>query len=268
MTLPQLDLGWAPQPHYFRNLKRSHPTEFLVIRELFERAHTSPSKKMHGGWELGPGDAVYGTEELGKILHLTRKEVRKTGQLLASWGLVVIRQRNGVGSVATILFLKEFYDDMFLPNVGEVDSLGQLGATNKEVLSSSSLSTSALKPDSTGKPPTGKGATKLNELVKNIVGHLNSAVGKNFRPENRTTIKSIVALTRAGYDVKTICSVIDLKTKQWKADPKMSSYLQPATLLRPSNFENYVDELQSKPASGIDNAAENAAWLGESKSTW
>ena len=54
-----------------------------------------------------------------------------------------------------------------------------------------------------------------------------------------------------GYTVDDFKTVIDKKVKAWKDDPKMSAYLRPETLFRPSHFESYLNEIETGRASPV-----------------
>ena len=45
-----------------------------------------------------------------------------------------------------------------------------------------------------------------------------------------------------GFSLEDFKYVIDIKSAQWKDDPKMDKFLRPSTLFRPSNFESYLQE--------------------------
>lgn len=76
-----------------------------------------------------------------------------------------------------------------------------------------------------------------------IVTYLNQKSGKNFSPKTASTQKHIKARFAEGRTLQNFMSVIDIKVKQWKADPKMSPFLRPETLFG-TKFEGYLQEAQ------------------------
>lgn len=75
-----------------------------------------------------------------------------------------------------------------------------------------------------------------------ILDFLNQITGSKFRPI-KSNLTKISALFKAGFTKEEITEVIQLKTIQWKNNPKMSGYLCPGTLFRESNFEKYINEV-------------------------
>lgn len=69
-----------------------------------------------------------------------------------------------------------------------------------------------------------------------------------FRPI-KSNLTKITALLKAGFSEMDILEVIQLKTIQWKNNPKMAGYLCPTTLFRESNFEKYHNEVNQVKAN-------------------
>jgi uncharacterized phage protein (TIGR02220 family) len=78
---------------------------------------------------------------------------------------------------------------------------------------------------------------------KEVVSYLNEKTGKTFKPSSQKTRTFIQARFREGFTLDDFKKVIDLKTSEWKSDPKMAEYLRPETLFG-TKFESY---LNSKP---------------------
>lgn len=76
-----------------------------------------------------------------------------------------------------------------------------------------------------------------------ILNALNEITGSKFRPI-KSNLTKITALLKADFSEMDILEVIQLKTIQWKNNPKMAGYLCPTTLFRESNFEKYYNEVQ------------------------
>ena len=82
--------------------------------------------------------------------------------------------------------------------------------------------------------------TETPELL--VLRRLNEITGSRFRPI-KANLTKISALFKAGFKEEEIVEVIQLKTIQWKNNPKMAQYLCPGTLFRESNFEKYINEV-------------------------
>lgn len=85
--------------------------------------------------------------------------------------------------------------------------------------------------------------TQIHTEETEILEFLNQVTGSRFRPI-KTNLTKIAALLKAGFQKQDFAEVIQLKTIQWKNNPKMAGYLCPGTLFRESNFEKYYNEVQ------------------------
>lgn len=81
-----------------------------------------------------------------------------------------------------------------------------------------------------------------------ILDKLNEITGSKFRPI-KSNLTKITALLKAEFSEMDILEVIQLKTIQWKNNPKMAGYLCPTTLFRESNFEKYHNEVNQVKAN-------------------
>ena len=90
-------------------------------------------------------------------------------------------------------------------------------------------------------------------LIKKIIKYLNEKTGKNFRPDNKQTIRMLNARLREGYSVNDIQSVIDIKTRKWH-ETEWAMYLRPKTLFG-NKFESYVNEIDIEGAESRSSGA-------------
>lgn len=91
-----------------------------------------------------------------------------------------------------------------------------------------------------------------NKDLVEIVNYLNDSTGKNFRPNSKATKKHISARLNEGYKLESFKKVIDIKTKEWLQDPKMSQYLRPETLFG-NKFEGYLNQDANTSDDPYDN---------------
>ena len=99
-------------------------------------------------------------------------------------------------------------------------------------------------------PDRGSENTKDSNTINNtnnkynyqeVIDYLNEKTGKSYKAV-KTNNQHINARYEEGYTLEDFKAVIDLKTSQWKGNPKMEPYLRPSTLFCAKNFENYVNE--------------------------
>jgi uncharacterized phage protein (TIGR02220 family) len=83
-------------------------------------------------------------------------------------------------------------------------------------------------------------ATKDEQLVANIITHLNETSGKHFSPTSKETIKVIEARLKDGYTLDDFKKVIDTKCTKW-INTEFEDYLRPITLFG-NKFNSYLNE--------------------------
>lgn len=78
-----------------------------------------------------------------------------------------------------------------------------------------------------------------------ILKFFNEITGRKFRLTNKSYLKAISARFKDGFTEEEMLQVIQVKTIEWKNNPVMSVHLNPETIFRPSNFEKYVNQVES-----------------------
>ena len=101
-----------------------------------------------------------------------------------------------------------------------------------------------------------KKKARKSEIRKRIIDYLNQKTGSRFRATSKMAIRNIDARLGEGYSENDFYEVIDRKTSEWLADPKMSQYLTPDTLFG-TKFEKYLNQKvmiakNEKPKSQLD----------------
>lgn len=99
-----------------------------------------------------------------------------------------------------------------------------------------------IAPAGVSKSTKKKAVQETADQVREIIAHLNTATGSEFRANTKATVQAINARLEEGYTIADFKEVIDVKAAQWKGDDKMQGYLRPETLFRPSHFEAYLQE--------------------------
>lgn len=82
---------------------------------------------------------------------------------------------------------------------------------------------------------------------REIIEHLNSKAGTNFRVNSKDTRKHIKARFDEGFTVEDFKTVIDHKVTEWGNNPDMAQYLRPSTLFG-TKFESYLNQKVVKPS--------------------
>jgi len=82
----------------------------------------------------------------------------------------------------------------------------------------------------------------LRNQAQAVLAFLNEKTGRAYR-ETDVNLKLIEARLRSGATVQDCKSVIARKWREWGTDPKMTSYVRPATLFNALKFEQYRGEM-------------------------
>jgi uncharacterized phage protein (TIGR02220 family) len=87
-----------------------------------------------------------------------------------------------------------------------------------------------------------------------VIDYLNAKAGKQYR-HSKTSRSLISPRLAEGFSIEDCYKVIDTKVAEWAGDPRMSKYLRPETLFRPSHFEAYLNQ-EPEPRKGQVDFAE------------
>jgi uncharacterized phage protein (TIGR02220 family) len=95
-------------------------------------------------------------------------------------------------------------------------------------------------------------ADPVRAFAEAAVTALNRETGHTYRADSEAVLKSARQLVAKRFTPADAIAVVEAKVAAWRHDPKMAEYLRPTTLLRPSNFAAYVDDLRAgnKPRVG------------------
>lgn len=75
---------------------------------------------------------------------------------------------------------------------------------------------------------------------------INRAAGTRYHPDSKSVRDPCRKLAKNKHTADDVRRVVALK-RPWLDDAKMREHFRPSTLLRPSNFEKYLDELDAAP---------------------
>ena len=97
------------------------------------------------------------------------------------------------------------------------------------------------------------------EATGRFVARLNAATGASYRADSRATRRLVAARLREGHTADELERVVDNMSARWLGDARMGQFLRPSTLLRPSNFEGY---LNAAPPGGARAAPDFSEFAG------
>ena len=115
--------------------------------------------------------------------------------------------------------------------------------------------------EKTEEQPKSAKYVQADSLITDIIIYLNERTGKSFKTTSRKTRTIIRARMNEGFGWHEFCLVIQKKAHQWLDDPKMNTYLRPATLFAEKHFESYLneksgDEMQDSAFKELDKIIE------------
>lgn len=87
---------------------------------------------------------------------------------------------------------------------------------------------------------------RAHELAEACCDALNAATGSRYRPDSDATRKLALSLAKDRRTVAEMQAVVADRVSAWLGDPKMASYLRPATILAPGNFARYLDDIAGR----------------------
>jgi len=88
---------------------------------------------------------------------------------------------------------------------------------------------------------TQKETSKYVETVKEVLSHLNTLSGKQYRWQSKDNQLLITARLKEGYTKEMLLKVIENQCERWLGDEIMEPYLRPTTLFRRSKIEGYYN---------------------------
>ena len=85
----------------------------------------------------------------------------------------------------------------------------------------------------------------INNLISAVIKFLNETCDKKYKTKTEGTRKLIKGRLKEGYTLDDFKKVIRVKYAEWN-NTEREIYLRPKTLFSPSNFENYVNQPETK----------------------
>lgn len=179
------------------------------------------------GKDIPAGSFVSSVSKLSEETGLTQREVRTAVDHLRSTGELTIKSYNKY-SVFTVNNYCQYQD---------IDKQSDKQLPSKRH-SNDKLTTTIEEKKEDKKE-------NINNIVEEIIAHLNAATGAKYRPQTDSTKRAIRARLSEGYTINDFIAVIDKKVAEWKGSD-MEKYLRPQTLFG-TKFESYLNQpIQNK----------------------
>lgn len=83
------------------------------------------------------------------------------------------------------------------------------------------------------------------DFAREVINYLNLALKTKYRENSKESLNKIGALVEEGFTLEDFKTVINKKKKDWSGTP-YEKYLRPSTLFRKSNFEEYLNQVETK----------------------
>lgn len=147
-------------------------------------------------------------------------------------------QCNGSASALQIGEQESF--SRLLPTRAESESYLESESESEEEVTNVTLSSLPLDGAKSPKP-------NLVKMASDVIDWMNWKLDRAWKtktPKGDPTVicRLVQSRLKAGYTADDCRLVIGHRISKWVDDPKMSQYLTPGTIFRPSNFENYLGE--------------------------
>jgi hypothetical protein len=98
------------------------------------------------------------------------------------------------------------------------------------------------RPKAARSKPSPELAGRASGLAFALVSELNAALGTRHDQNAQYILDAARKLIRAGHTADEARLVVRAMVELWRDDPENSRWLQPSTLMRPSNFPRYLAE--------------------------
>jgi len=184
--------------------------------------------------EIPRGACGWSENELAERWQWSRGKVRRfLGELETVQQIV--QQKNNVTSCIHVVNYERYQTDGTANGTAD----GQQTVQQNGALYSKDLvlkKVKKVKKDLT--PPISPPRNRIPHVE--IIAHLNHVAGRNFKA-NGTNRKSIEARWHEGHRPVDFLLIHWHKCATWLTDAKMSEYVRPSTLYRPSHFSEYLE---------------------------
>jgi uncharacterized phage protein (TIGR02220 family) len=86
----------------------------------------------------------------------------------------------------------------------------------------------------------------VSSATELVIAELNRLTSSRFETASKVTRKNVASILAAKHSVDEMLDVIRFMVAKWRGDERMREHLVPSTLLRPNNFERYLENARAK----------------------
>lgn len=190
-------------------------------------------------WDYSIAGLVAINKENESSIKSTLNELKKFGYLK------VTKLMPNETKTGRIEYLYDIYEKPYQIQEEEKQEVEKQGLENQPIenqpLENQGQYNNITKELNNNKSNTNELIIKGNIPYQEIVNHLNSMAGTNYRASSKKTRELIRARINEGYTLQDFQLVIDKKVREWINDNKMKVYLRPETLFG-TKFEGYLNQ--------------------------
>ena len=195
-------------------------------------------------------------DALGRMIHVWRYCTQKACHMATQEALNIIAKHGQFASLATESGLLE------LTPTGEYRVRGTRGRIewlqNLRINAKKGGRAKAAKRQPKGVPdacpptpiPIPSPTKETEEILSGALSYLNQLTGRKFEPTDlrRRHIKRILSDGRRLEDIRVVIWSKCMGPRKWLGDEKMDPHVNPDTLLRPANFQRYLEAAREELA--------------------
>ena len=173
-------------------------------------------------------------------LLLSEYQVRRSAKILKEKGFIDTKLKKANGSPT--LHYKVNMVELSESILNKLKNRNQTNLSNDSEVSLVSLTVDDTVDEQT--VDSNKSRSSTTPPYKEIVDYLNEKGEKQYKHTTNKTKSLIAARFNEGFTLDDFKRVIDVKSKEWKGDPKMDEYIRPQTLFS-NKFESYLNQKEA-----------------------
>jgi uncharacterized phage protein (TIGR02220 family) len=99
---------------------------------------------------------------------------------------------------------------------------------------------------------------ELHPTISRVIARINELGGTHYRDDSPGTLKTLIALLRAGATEAQCLAVVEHQWRKWGDNEEMREHFNPVTLFREQNFARYLANAERANCSGTGNGQAKA----------
>jgi uncharacterized phage protein (TIGR02220 family) len=228
--------GFFKVPHALYRAVCRDTNTLRVYLELASRARWTAGAVLgsHGVVQLAVGQAIMGRGEVAAVLDLTERAVRTAIDRLSALGVLTVETTKR----GTVVTLRDYSSsDEHGPS-----ERPSLDASNDQASTVAAANGSPSNEEQRSEEDK-KQDRRERELACAAIDAINVHAGTRYAADSVETLKNARALVKAKVTPDDVRAVVAAKWSDWGGDDRMRPHFKPSTLLRPSKFARYLEDL-------------------------